>query len=84
LLRQKYKRKDEWSIQIASVLTLLTQTCRDVEYCDNQIETPVVLMSVVCKYQADTKSTAGNANSQPQAVAERCDVAMPCHVGAVG
>jgi len=41
-------------------------------------------MAVVCKCKTDTKSTCGNDYGQPQAVAERCDVAIPCHVGIVG
>ena len=40
-------------------------------------------MAVVCKCQTDTKSTAGNGYGQPKAVAERCDVAIPCHVGLI-
>jgi hypothetical protein len=45
---------------------------------------PVPLMAVVCNCQADTKSTDGNGYGQPQAVAERSDVAIPCHFGISG
>jgi hypothetical protein len=41
-------------------------------------------MAEVCKCQTDTDKTDGNAYGQPQVVAERCDVAIPCHVGVPG
>ena len=42
------------------------------------------LMAVVCKCQRDTDNTGGNGYGQPQAVAERCDVAIPHYVRVVG
>jgi len=42
------------------------------------------LMAVVCKCQADTYNTGGNGYGQPQAVTERFDVAIPCHIGVAG
>jgi hypothetical protein len=41
-------------------------------------------MAAVCKCQTDTDSTGSNGYGQPQAVAERCDVAIPCYVGSAG
>jgi hypothetical protein len=65
-------------------LTLLTETRVNVEQYGGHSEVLVPLMAVVYKCQTDTKSTGGNDYCQPQAVAERCDVAIPCHVGVVG
>jgi hypothetical protein len=65
-------------------LTLLTETCVNVEQYGRQSETLVPMMAVVCKYQADTNCTGDNGYGQPQAVAERCDVAIPCHIRVVG
>ena len=44
----------------------------------------VPLTAVVYKCQTDTDSTDGKGYGQPQAVAKRCDVTVPCYVGAVG
>jgi len=41
-------------------------------------------MPVVYNCKTDTDRTGGNGYGQPQSVAERCDVAIPCHVGLVG
>jgi len=43
----------------------------------------VLLVALGCKCQTDGDSTGGNGYGQPQAVAERCDVTIPCHVGLV-
>ena len=56
----------------------------NVEQYGGQRDFLVPLMAVVCKRQADTYSASGNGYGQPQAVAERCDVAIPCHVGVFG
>jgi len=63
---------------------LLTETGVNVEEYGGYSEVLVPLMTVVYKYQTDSKSTGDNGYGQPQAVAERCDVAIPCHVGVVG
>jgi hypothetical protein len=47
-------------------------------------EVVVSLMTIVYKHQTDTKNTGDNGYGQPQAVAERCDVAIPSHIGVVG
>jgi len=56
----------------------------NVEQYVGHSEVLVPLMAVVCKCQTDTYSTGGDGYGQPQAVAERCDVAIPCHVGVAG
>ena len=56
----------------------------NVEQYGGQRDFLVPLMAVVCKCQTDTDSTGSNGCGQPQAVAERCDVAIPCHVGVAG
>jgi len=43
----------------------------------------VLLMTLACKCQTDADYTDGNGYGQPQAVAERSDVAIPCHVGLI-
>ena len=63
---------------------MLTETSVNVEQYGGQSEVLVHLMAVVYKCQADTDSTDGDGYGQPQAVAERCDVTVPCHVGIVG
>jgi len=63
---------------------LLTETCVNVEQYGRHSEVLVPVIAVVCKCQTDTDSTGGNDYGQPQAVAERCDVGIPCHVGFVG
>jgi hypothetical protein len=60
-------------------LTLLTETCVNVEQYRGHGEVVVGLIADVCKCQRDTKGTCGNGYGQPQAVTERCDVAIPCH-----
>jgi hypothetical protein len=65
-------------------LTLLTETCVNVEQYGGHSVVLVPLMAVVRKCQTDTDSTGSNGYGQPQAVAERCDVAIPWHVGVVG
>ena len=64
-------------------LTLMTETRVNVEEYGGHGEALVSLMAVVCKCQTNTKSTGGSGYGQPHAVAERCDVAIPCHVGVV-
>jgi len=56
----------------------------NVEQYVGHSEVVVGLMAEVCKCQADTKGTCGKGYGQPQAVAKRCDVAIPCHVAVVG
>ena len=63
---------------------MLTETRLNVEEYGGHSEVVVPLMPVVCKCQTDTDSAGGDGYGQPQAVAERCDVAIPCHVGVVG
>jgi hypothetical protein len=75
----KSKRKNRFI-----ALTLLTETRVCVEHCGGHSEVLVPLLAVVCKCQTDTDKTDGNGYGQPQAVAERCDVAIPCHVGVPG
>jgi hypothetical protein len=65
-------------------LALLTETSVNAEHYGGQSEVLVVLTAVFCKCQADTHNTDGNGYGQPQAVAERCDVTIPCHVGIFG
>ena len=65
-------------------LTLLTETRVNVEQYGGQSEVLVPPMAVDCQCQTDTDSTDSNSYGQPHAVAERCDVAIPCHVGVVG
>jgi hypothetical protein len=55
----------------------------NVEQYGGQREFLVPVMTAVCKCQEDTTSTGDNGYGQPQAVTERCDVAIPCHVGIV-
>jgi hypothetical protein len=64
-------------------LTLLTETRVNVEKYGRHSEVFVLLITVIYEHQTDAKSTGGNGYGQPQAVAERCDVAIPCHVGVV-
>ena len=66
------------------VLTLLTETCMNVEQYGGHSEALILLMAVVCKCQTDTDSTGGNGYGQPQAVTEWCNIAIPYHVGVVG
>jgi hypothetical protein len=82
--KRRHKRNDKWFIKSVRLQTLLTDTRRNVEYCVNQTESLLVLVIDVGECKADTKSTAGNGYGQPQAVAERCEVAIPCHVGSAG
>jgi hypothetical protein len=56
----------------------------NVEQYGGQRVVLVSLMAVVCKCQTDTKYTGGKRCGQPQAVAERCEVAIPSHVGVAG
>jgi len=62
---------------------LLTEERVYVEEYGGQREVLVPLMAVVCKCQTDTKNTSSNGYCQPQAVAEWCDVAIPCQFGVV-
>ena len=55
----------------------------NVEQYAGEGEVLVPLMSVVCKCQTDTDRTDGNGYGQPQAIAERCDEAIPFQVRAV-
>jgi hypothetical protein len=65
-------------------LTLLAETCVNIQQNGGNGEVLVPLMSVVCNCQTDTKSTERNDYGQPQTVAERCDIAGPCHVVVAG
>jgi hypothetical protein len=65
-------------------LTFLTKTRVNMEQNGGHIKVLVPLMTVVCKCQTNTQSTGGNGYGQPQAVAERCDVAIPRHIRVVG
>ena len=65
-------------------LTLLTETRLNVEQYGGQREVLVPLMAVVCKCQTNTDNTGGNSYGQPQVVTERCDIAIPRHVGVAG
>jgi hypothetical protein len=65
-------------------MTLPTETCVNVEQYGGHSEVLVPVMAVVCKCQTDTGSTGCNGYGQPQAIAERCDVAIPCHVRVAG
>jgi hypothetical protein len=56
----------------------------NVEKYGRHGEVFVLLIAVIYKHQTEAKSTGYNGYGQPQAVAERCDVAIPCHVGVVG
>ena len=64
-------------------LTLLKETCVNVKQYSRKSEVMVLLMALACKCHTDADSTGGNGYGQPQAVAERCDVATPCHVGLI-
>jgi len=55
----------------------------NVEQYGGVSEVLVPVMAVVCKCQTGTKGTDGNGYGQPQAVAERCEVTIPCHFGVV-
>ena len=65
-------------------LTLLTETRLNIEQYGGQREVLVPLMAVVCKCQTNTDNTGGNSYGQPQVVTERCDIAIPRHVGVAG
>jgi hypothetical protein len=65
-------------------VNLLTGTCGNIEHYGGQNEVLVSLMAVIYKYQTDTNSRGGNGYGQPQSVAERCDVMIPCDVVFVG
>jgi len=56
----------------------------NVEQYGGHSEVVVGLTAEVCKCQTDTKGTCGNGYGQPQAVAERCDVEIPCHIRVAG
>jgi hypothetical protein len=60
---------------------LQTETCVNVKQYGRNSEVMVLLMALVCKSKTDADSTGGNGYGKPQAVAERYDVAIPCHVG---
>jgi len=44
----------------------------------------VALVTEVGECKADKKNTGSNGYGQPQAVAERCDVVIPSHIGSAG
>lgn len=79
--QRKHKRNDEEFIKRVSLLTLLTYTRGNAEYCVIQTESLLALVTKVGEGKSDTKSTGSNDDGQPQAVPESCDVATPCHVG---
>jgi len=56
----------------------------NIEKYGGQGEVQVSSMVVIYKYQTNTRSTGGNGYGQPQSVAERCDVMIPCDVVFVG
>jgi hypothetical protein len=62
----------------------LIETRLDGEEYGEQSEALVPLIAVGSKCQTNTEGTGGNGHGQPQAVAESCDVAIPCHVGSAG
>jgi hypothetical protein len=64
--------------------TLLTEACvNGEEYC-GKFEVFFPLISAVYNCHTDTNNTDGNGYGQPQAVAKRCYVAIPFHVGVAG
>jgi len=65
-------------------MTLLTETRVNMEQYGGHFEALVPLMAVVYKCQKDTTTTGSNSYGQPQVVAERCDLAIPCYVVFVG
>jgi hypothetical protein len=65
-------------------LNLPTEKRVNIEQYCGYIEVLVPLMAVFCKCQTDTTNRGGKSYGQPQVVAERCDVATPCHVLFVG
>jgi hypothetical protein len=65
-------------------LTLLTETRLNVEEYGGHSKALLSLTAVDCKCQTDTEKTGSNCYGHPQAVAERCEVAIPCHIGVVG
>ena len=82
---QVYKSIENKKVKIIFIaLTLLTETCVNVEQYGRHRETLVPLMAIGCKCQTDTDSTGSDGYGQPQAVAERCDIAIPCYVGVDG
>lgn len=56
----------------------------NVEEYGGKGEAVVPLIAVVCKFHGDADSTGSNGYGQPQAVAERRDIAIPCHVRVAG
>jgi len=75
-------KKTKTTVFIA--LTLLTETRLNVEEYGGHSKALLPLMAVDCKCQTDTENTGSNGYSHPQAVAERCEVAIPCHIRVVG
>jgi hypothetical protein len=72
---------------VGRVLTLLTQTPKDVEQYLGHRKAVLLAPSVMAKVgdcQADTEGASRHGHCQPQAVAKGGDVAVPGHVGAVG
>jgi hypothetical protein len=63
---------------------LLEQTSKHVEKFGGHSKALDPIMAVVCKCQTDTENTDSNGYGQTQAVAERCDVAIPRHIRVVG
>jgi hypothetical protein len=66
------------------ILTLLTETRVNVEEYGRYSAALVPLTAAGCECQTDTEGTGGNGHDQPQAVAERRDVAIPSQSGVVG
>jgi len=62
-------------------LTLLRETWENVEQYGGHREVLFPFIAVVCKCQTDTYSTGGDSQGQPQTVTERCDLAIPGHIG---
>jgi hypothetical protein len=81
--KRKYRNKEGKRTRCIA-LTLLKETRLVGEEYGGQSEAVVPLMAVVCNCKTDTDGTGDNGYGQPQAVAESCDVAIPCHVGVVG
>jgi len=65
-------------------LNLLTGTRVNIEQYGGRSEVLVPFMAVVYRCQTDTNSTGGNSYGQPQVLAVRCDVTIPCYVVFVG
>ena len=82
--KRKHESQDKRFVKRVNLLTLLTQTRRNVEQYVSQIESLLAVVTEVGECKTGTKNTSSNGYGQPKAVAERCDVAIPSHVGVAG